>query len=483
MKIVVKIMNLIYIVLAAIACTALLTKPIVQINAAVALPKEQVTELIYPQLQDQIKRDDWDNAIDHSLDENGNLTISLDLSISSAATFKKDPAQVTTDLTDQIAKTVDELVTKLKPAIKELAKSVALNAAHDAIKDNIAEQIKNSNPDSDAAQIMEEVGIDDEYIDNMTSDVYDWLLGNPDEGVEPVKTVDELMEKVEGEYITDVCGKLADAGVAGFSTDPEERAAQIAEMSGTIEAQLQDSLSQFGLCDEEGNINNIDNAIDEFLANMIDQLLGGGSSSGEEGKTSEEATPVEGEPTVEGEPKAEKVLRVSREAVEGEEEESKLTAKIREILNQKIAEFKLEDYIAQYSWVPIVLALVLIFPWAVFVVITLIRTIRRRKVWTKSWVVFTLAFIQLILGIVLYLATSKFMGKLLELLPDMNNPYVDMLKYSTLSVKTGTFLPSIIYLAMIPFTIVYIILCHKVKKQYKADKRAKKEKQENRMAA
>jgi len=455
MKLVIRLFNLIYIVLAAVACVCLLTKPIVLIDASVGLEQKQITNLIYPSLKDQVTEDEWNDCIKYSLDDQGKFKVDLNLEIPSIQLFTKNADEVTQQLTDQVTKTFNQMVDKLKPTIKELAKVIAKKAAKDSIKDSIANQIttNSSDPSGDAYQIMADCNIDDEYIDNMTEDIFDTLLGDEEAGIEPVKTVDELMDHVD-DYVADVCEKLANGGIEGYSTDPAERAEQVENMSDNIKTQLESQLIEAGLCDEDGNLVDLESAMDDLLATMLDQLFG----TAEEETDSEESRAFK------------RVTMVNAEDSSAEEEESKLTLKIKEILNKKLEEFDLKGKITQYSFVPWILLAVLILPWAVFIVLTLIRTIRKTKVWSKPWVVFSFAFIQVILGVVLYLATAKFMTQLLGLLPDIDNPAIDILKNSTLSVKTGTFIPSILYIVMIPLSIVYVILCHKIKKEYKNNK-------------
>ena len=52
--------------------------------------------------------------------------------------------------------------------------------------------------------------------------------------------------------------------------------------------------------------------------------------------------------------------------------------------------------------------------------------------------------------------------------------YADVIDRMNISVQTSSFIPSIFYLIMIPMGIVYAVFRHKVKKQYKAEKEARK---------
>lgn len=446
MKLVLKIFNLVYIVLAAVACVALLTKPLVAINADVNVPKEQVTQFLLPSFEDQgITEKDLNQALIPSLNEKGMFNLKLDVNVPAASLFIKDSKQITEDLTKQIGDSVNDLITRLNPTIKELAKLIAKKEGGKAIKESIADQIKITNPEGDTAAIMEQAGITDDYIENMTGTVLDALLGTPTEG--PVQNVGELMSKIDNN-IDDICEKLAATGVEGYPTDPVERQEKVDAMKGDIEVQLQAALEDAQLCDADGNIKDIDGAIEDLLVSFLDQLMGEGSSEDDPEEVSK---------------------ALIKRADNGTEEESKLNAKIREYLNKKIEEFNINGIVEQYWFVPAIFAGVLMLPWIIFILITAIRTLRK-KCWTKSWVIFTFAIIQVVLGVVLYLITTKFIGQMLEIIPLPEHPAIEIIKNSTLGIQTCTFIPSIIYLAMIPLTIVYMILAHKVKKDYKQKK-------------
>lgn len=465
-KIILRLFNLVYIALAAVACVALFTKPLVSIEGTIALNKDQLTELIYKdnlapkegkEQQFNISQEDWDNAIAKSLDSEGKLSFKVSLEIPASSAISKDSSVIADTVTKKVNESVNEMVDKLGPAVKELAKSIAKNEGAKAIKSSIESQIKVTNPESDAAKIMADCHIDDAYIDKMTDSVLDDLLGNPDEEIEPVKTVDELMGRIEDD-ISDICHKLSEGGVAGYEEEGLDE--KILAMNDDVEAQLEKALQDANLCDEDGNILDIDAAIDELLSGLLDGMLNG-DSSGEQPK---EETKSPG--------------RVTRaEGTSSEEQESKLNQKIREIINKYIEQFKINDFVQQFSYVPLLFVMFLILPWLAFILLTLLRTIRKNKIWTKSWIVFVFAAIQVVLGIVLYLAVAKFSGQLLGYIPVGNedvSKYIAILEQSTIGIQTCMFIPSIMYLVMIPLTIVYIILAHKVKKEYKKTKREKR---------
>ena len=72
------------------------------------------------------------------------------------------------------------------------------------------------------------------------------------------------------------------------------------------------------------------------------------------------------------------------------------------------------------------------------------------------------------------MVTTKFIGKILEVISLPEDSPAALLNNASLSVQTSSFIPSILYLVMIPLTIVYIILAHRVKKQHKIEKKERK---------
>lgn len=454
MKLILRIFNLVYIALAAVACVALFTKPLVAINAGLALEKQDVSNLLYDSFSDQVSEEDFGKAIEKSLDEDGKLRLSIKLEIPSTAVITKDSKAITNDLTEQLNDTVNDVVDKLNGTIKELAKIMAKDAGKEAIRDSIAEQIGG---ESEAAkQTMIEHGITDEYLDDMTTKIMDSLLG--ENGAEKVETVDELMAVITPN-ISEIVGMLGSGEnpLPDFEGDPE---AKTAEMTDEIKEELEKALEENHLL-VDGKIVDMDQAIDDFLADFIDQLLGeGGEDGSKEGEKAPEETPA-----------ALRRLIVR----EGEEEkESKLKQKIRDLLNQKIEELNINEYVEQFWYAPLIFTGLLVFPWALFIIVTIIRTIRKSKCWTKPWVVFFFAFLQVIFGIALYLVTTKFIGKILEVISLPEDSPAALLNNASLSVQTSSFIPSILYLVMIPLTIVYIILAHRVKKQHKIEKKERK---------
>lgn len=118
-------------------------------------------------------------------------------------------------------------------------------------------------------------------------------------------------------------------------------------------------------------------------------------------------------------------------------------------------------------------------PWAILVLVSLIRTLRPKKCWTKVWYVFLLGFLQLVLGVVITKGVTIAMGipQVTELLGNVTGsiPYIGpMIPTAEILIKFSTYWPSLIYVAMIPFTIIYAIFAHGPKKEFKQWKRDRK---------
>lgn len=120
----------------------------------------------------------------------------------------------------------------------------------------------------------------------------------------------------------------------------------------------------------------------------------------------------------------------------------------------------------------------LLFPWALFALVTLIRTCRKNKCWTKLWIVYVFGFIELILGVVLTLIVSKLLPQIINLagkaIPKNYQTYVNVVKDSPISVRTNCFVASYVYLVMIVLGIIYAIIAHRVKVTHKLVKRVDK---------
>ena len=188
------------------------------------------------------------------------------------------------------------------------------------------------------------------------------------------------------------------------------------------------------------------NDVDTALSKLIEEMLGGGSSSEESGETNK-----------------------AHYRAEGSSSEEELNAAVKEYIQKLLpidSIYSFTEQADQYStYVALGLIALFAFPWALFGLVTLIRTLRKRKIWTKPWIVFFFAFLQVIFGVVLTYGTKYAIPLIGKYVPQLK----EFLESSQLGldIRTGCLIPSFVYLAFIPLTIAYIIVAHPVKYEYK----------------
>ena len=194
------------------------------------------------------------------------------------------------------------------------------------------------------------------------------------------------------------------------------------------------------------------NDVDTALAKLIEQMLGNSDSQ-----------PNRAHLRFEGEGEGESSDKKSKEELEEAIKDYIYKLIPIETIN------KFTETADQYStYVVIGVIALLVFPWALFALVTLIRTFRRNKCWTKPWIVFVFAFIQVILGIGLTYGT-KYVMPLLTKIPKVGE-FLEQIQLSV-DIRTGCLIPSFIYCGFIVLTIIYAFFAHGLKVEYKLRKR------------
>lgn len=455
MKLVLKIFNLVYLVLAAVAITCFCTKPYIEINGGYKVQGEQISEFLPTEIETYLSKDEIKAIIDEK-----EVKVNLNIAVPAKIVFNfKDKDATTKTINEMIDSTVSGTMNELKPVIRDLAEAIAKKVANSLIYQAIekyADQYKNPEL-TDTALALEQAGIDAVYIEGFTEEVFDTLQSGD-------ATIDSVMVIVDSKMV-DVVAKLESNGII-----PEGSGLELGnDTSSQIREEMTESFKSMGICDEDGNITDIDKAMENLLAGLIDSLIKEGDP---EDKPAEEAE-VKPEETPTEEPAEKRLIHKNEPASEDvEETEDELTVKIRQLIDKYISEIDIPGYVTEYGLYIFIATLFLMLPWAILAVVALIRTIRPKKCWTKTWYVFVFAFEQLLLGIVITIATAKFLPQIANIIPlgDLK----EVLNSLSITVKTSSFIPSIIYLAMIPLTIAYMILAHKVKKQYKEEKKERK---------
>lgn len=463
MKLVLKIFNLVYLVLAAVAITSFCTKPYIEINGGYKVQGEQIAEFLPPEIETYLNKDEIKEIIDEK-----EVKVNLNISVPAKIVFNfKDKEATTNTINEMIENTVSGTMNELKPVIHDLAEAIAKKVANSLIYQAIekyADQYKNPTI-SDTGLALEQAGIDAVYIETFTEEVFETLQSGD-------ATIDSVMVIVDSKMV-DVVAKLEAAEVIPAGSGLELGS----DTSAQIREEMTESFKSMGICDEDGNITDIDKAMENLLAGLIDSLIQEGETEQkEEGGEVPEQKPAEEkpaeEPPTEEPGKKHTVYRGEPAGEDVEEAEDELTIKIRQLIDKYIADIDIPGYVTEYGLYIFIATLFLMLPWAILAVVSIIRIIRPKKCWVKTWYVFVFAFEQLLLGVVITIATAKFLPQIANIIPlgDLK----EVLNSLSLTVKTSSFIPSVLYLAMIPFTLIYMILAHKVKKQYKEEKREKK---------
>ena len=399
MKLVLKIFNAVYLVLAAVAITCFFTRPYVDLKGSYTLKGNQVADII-------MKANVKDITQEEVLEIVGEESIKIDFGAKVETKYVinfNDKEGLKNSILQPLETTKNNVLDKVFPLVNNVVKKMATKTAINIIREQIENKIKELSPTTEPKQAMENAKITDAYIKEFAERVYDRAT-TTDPDLLPV-TVHDIMVDVVKDYTLDVVKRLGEqAGIPAFLID-QEKISQ--DMTDSIEVTM---TAKF-----------IENEFAQADGTIIDL-------------------------------------------------KAKVKSKVEEQVNKTLDEYATS--FSDYSLYYFIALLALVAPWLALAIFSIIRIIRRKKIWVKSWYVFAFASIQLILGVVLTIATSKFLPQIANVLP--LEDFKDVLSSLTLDVKTSSFLPSILYLAMIPLTIVYMILAHRVKKNYKLEKKEAK---------
>ena len=477
MKVVTRIINIIYLVCTAFALAMMIIKPFVAINASVSLPKDEVTQLVYPSISENLTEEQWEDALNKI--EGDKVTVDLKVSIPTANILDyKNGSETANSIIESFSESGMSILNTLKPVAKTLVETMVVEIAVDAVHDGVRTEIENNsgplgiNPD----EAMETAGISDEYIREFSNTLLDVAAGKkPSPRGDNKILIDDIMLEVSA-FNREVCQKLKDANVLPFNTAPADVIENYCvSMDNDVESSLITNLTKATIarkCTEseyEGKYEIVDfdliiNRLYIAILNKINgddsdinDIMGYVDSNVEENFQRRSMNLLVSEETPEPPIKA---------GASNEEVKEKLI----EVLNNKLG--IINEVFDKYGLYVFIFLLVLMAPWALFALLTLIRTFRIRKCWTKTWIVFFFAALQLILGVGLFLLTSKFIPLFTKFIRE--GLIKTIVSSSSFTITTSSFIPSIVYLMFIPLTIIYVILAHKIKKDYKEYKREKK---------
>lgn len=229
------------------------------------------------------------------------------------------------------------------------------------------------------------------------------------------------------------------------------------------------------------------NSIDDALIGLLDMLAGQTSTPPVQngtGDDSQSQTNGEGDGNPDTVPEQQEAilrkaapLAVKAEGEEGEASTDRVSEKVKTVIYKLVPFDKfLEQDLSLNGLAPVILfGLVFLgmLPWLFFILVSLIRTIRPRKCWTKTWIILVFAFLQVIFGVGLTYGIKFATPLLMPLLK--NSEIGSYIADPSIVLKTSALIPSFIYLAFIPASIIFAIVRHSVVRDFKQYKRDKKE--------
>ena len=260
MKLVLKIFNIIYLVFAAVAITCFCTRPYISVHGGYKLKGEQISEVLPPEIETYLSKAEVKQIIDER-----EVSVKLNVDIPAKIVFRfQDKEATKTTINEMIDETVEGTISELTPVIHDLATAIAKKTANKLIYDAIekyVDQLKKPELTEEGQILLENAGVNEDYIASFTDEVYTKLS-------EDNATIDGIMEVVNGR-IDDIVDKLETAEVIEAGT--KEKFSE--ESEAEIRQNLEESFKAFGICDEDGNITDIDAAINKLLISLLDTIF------------------------------------------------------------------------------------------------------------------------------------------------------------------------------------------------------------------
>ena len=151
--------------------------------------------------------------------------------------------------------------------------------------------------------------------------------------------------------------------------------------------------------------------------------------------------------------------------------EAELRVAVKAFILSKIPLDAIVNLNTQFGqYVPyVLLGIIVLFclPWGWFALVSIIRTFRKSKCWTRPGIIIFGAFIQLILGIVITYGLQYALPYVGELVPQAK-PYIGMF---SIDLRFGCLIASFVYLGVAAMTLIYWIIRRPMKFQYNMEKR------------
>lgn len=483
MKTVLRIFNIILIALSAVAISFIVFTPLLEINVNYTVQTTDLENVFKGKLgegEDSISEEELHDIIVSETHGDG---IKFSLSLKLERKGLKKMRDGTNDdrlnaLRDVVFKPVVQQVIdneEIKGVVNNLAKTMAKKMAKKTIREEIFNHL--TGEDEKTNEFLENAGINDEFLDTQVEHIYDALTtdGATVNGV--VNSVIDVLVATTNQF-RNAEGAEYDEWRASDNNMSEDEI-RSSEMVNQITETLTQALQENNLADEEGNIL----SVDEALAMIIDQMMKQGGSGDSSSSGSSEPEP-EPEPSI--------ILRHyenTSTSTSTSEEEGKKVDENKKTLSEVITEaawktindnvFKDENtkttiadslgYTAKYG---VIAEYVFMGMWAVLAIFAFIKIFAKKKpyvymgfFWWLAIVIFGL--IELVFGAMLFIQPILGALKSVVTLPEALLS-LDFSLYSCFSICW------ICNTVLFFFSIAYAIIGHKVKVNYKVEKRAAK---------
>lgn len=319
---------------------------------------------------------------------------------------------------------VNDIVNTLHEPVDLITDFTIRSVIKSTIKAEITKQIANAaegRTDSTAEEIMDEVGMDEEYFTNFSYSLYD--SANRDDA-----TVD-LVSGVLSDQIDEAITKAEATGVVDRTKFDETQIEGVKE-------NLVKVLDDLHLVKDDGSLEKISNISYSYLAKYLKEGLQGSVSDEELEQRIDESTPNY----------ADRLLNLF------------VTTKMPDAFYTGVQYVSLGLFIGLFLFAIV---------WALLIIITLLRTISN-KPWTVWWWFWPIAGLQLTLGLGLTIF-GKFIFPKLPL-----EKFGLPLKEIILAPRTYALWPSILYIVMVVLGFIYIFFKIPAKRQYNKERKGDK---------
>ena len=427
MKTILKIFNIVIMAIAALATVFLFVTPTVSFNSKVCVDIATFSQFV----PTTPYTEDLDIVALLGTDE---IQVGVKFTLNSGETSKvmnKDKQFVNDGL---IGPNIDDIVGLLHDPVDLITEYYVRTFLKSLIKDEITIQVdaareKYASSASESGveippteEIMEEVGMDDDYFDHFTFSLYR-AADQEDATIDSVTEVlyveiDEALARAEQTGFVDT---------SGYTESSKE----------ALKEDVVSNLEAMELVDEGGKVKRISQMSFNYLANYLKQELDGKVPASElEKKTEEDYFAF-----------SNRLLRLF------------LYNQIPDDVYQIMGYVALALFIAKFVFAAV---------WILLIIITLFRTLLSKKPWTifGPWFWFV-GGLQIVMGIVLtYLGKIVLPSVDLSSLAALNIPIRSII----LAPRTFALIPSILYIICLPLSIVYGFFKRRVRRQIRQEK-------------